>query len=182
VIWWCSSTILAADAGRFVSSMFAEEAGAKSLGLQGVDLVAWRQERIKPITEELRIWIDAVLPTLIPSDKLRKVLEYYLNHWTPLMRFLVDPVPIDNSGSERASQALAKIRLNSLFAGGTEGAHRSAIMLGIAATCQRLGVDFEAYLTWVYIRKGTHKHKYEMSGAELTPAAYKQAHITRPVC
>lgn len=38
-----------------------------------------------------------------------------------------------------------------------------------------LGVDLQAYLTWVFVRRGTHRHKYNLSAAELTPAAYKRS-------
>jgi transposase len=167
--------LLAAEAGRFVEAMFEGEAAAKALGLQGDALLAWRQERIRPIAEDFRKWVEAVRPTLLPSDPLAKVLAYYQNHWTPLMRFLDHPdVSIDNSASEREFQPVAKIRLNSLFAGGTEGAHRLCVLLGVAATCRHLGVDLDAYLTWVFIRRGTHRAKYPMAAADLTPAAYKR--------
>ena len=167
---------LAAEGGRFVSAWFEAEAEAKALKLSSAELLAWRQERIKPLTVQFRDWMEAVRPTLVPSDPLAKVIQYYRNHWTPLMRFLNNPkISIDNSGSERLFQAVAKIRLNSLFAGGPEGAHRATVLLGIAATCARLGVDFGAYLTWVFIRRGTHKHLYPMKATELTPAAYRRA-------
>jgi transposase len=167
--------VLAKEAGLFVSAMFEVEANAKERGLRGDELLALRQAQIKPITEKFEEWIDAVLPTLVPSDPLCKVLQYYINHWIELMRFLEDPkIPIDNSGSEREFQAVAKIRLTSLFAGGTEGAHRATVLLGIASTCRRVGVDLEAYLTWVFIRRGTHRDKYNLTAAELTPAAYKR--------
>lgn len=167
--------LLAVEAGRFVTAMFDAEAEARTAGLTGEGLRQWRQTRIRPIVASFRTWIDAVKPTLIPSDPLRKVLQYYVNHWTELTRFLEDPrVPIDNSGSERAFQAVAKMRLNSLFAGGTEGAHRAAVLLGIAATCRRIGVDLQEYLTWVFVRSGTHRDRYKLSAADLTPASYKQ--------
>ena len=166
--------VLAAEAGRFVSAMFDEEAEAKTLGLKDEPLREWRQARTRPIYERFGTWIEAVKPTLIPSDPLAKVLQYYQNHWAELTRFLDHPkVPIDNSGSEREFQAVAKIRLNSLFAGGTEGAHRATVLLGIAATCRHLEVDLQAYLTWVFIRRGTHRAKYNLSASELTPAADK---------
>lgn len=170
--------ILAAEGGRFITAMFEQEAAAKKLGLTADALKAWRQQHIRPITESFRAWMDAVQPTLVPSDLLAKVLQYYRNHWTALMRFLDDPgVSIDNSASEREFQPVAKLRLNSLFAGGTEGAHRVCVLLGIAATCRHLGVDFEAYMTWLFIRRGTHRHKYPMSAKELTPAAYHRAMV-----
>jgi hypothetical protein len=119
--------------------------------------------------------MDAVEPTLPPDDPVAKVIRYYRNHWAALTRFLDDPdLPLDNSASEREFQHVAKLRLNSLFAGGTEGAHRAAVLLGIAASCRRQGVDLQAYLTWVFVRVGTHAAKYGLSAAELTPAAYRR--------
>lgn len=85
------------------------------------------------------------------------------------------PVPLDNSGSERLFQPIAKLRHNCLFAGGPEGGHRTAVLLGIVATCQREEVDLRAYLTWVFERRGTHRDVYDMDAADLTPAAYKAA-------
>ncbi|MCB9688376.1 MAG: transposase [Alphaproteobacteria bacterium] len=168
---------LAAEAGRFVSEMFDQEAKAKELGLQGDELRQWRQERIKPQFDQLRTWMDAVEPTLAKPDELAKVIRYYRNHWKELTRFLDDPsIPIDNSASEREFQWVAKLRLNSFFAGGTEGAQRAATLLGVAATCRRLRVDMEAYLTWVFVRRGTHRDKYaHLTAADLTPQAYKAA-------
>jgi hypothetical protein len=65
------------------------------------------------------------------------------------MRFIDDPaVPIDNSPTEREFQNFAKLRLNMLFAGSTEGAHRACVLLGIVATCRAIGVPVQAYLAW----------------------------------
>lgn len=167
--------VLAAEAGGFVSAMFAAEAEAREAGLVGEERRAWRRRRIAPIASDFRRWIDAVQPVLLPSDPLAKVLQYYVNHWDGLTRFLDHgDVPIDNSASEREFQAVAKRRLNSLFAGSTEGAHRAAVLLGIAATCRRVGVSLREYLAWVFVRKGTHRDKYDLSAAQLTPAAYKR--------
>jgi DNA-binding protein H-NS len=168
--------VLAAEGGRFIAAWFDLEEEAQLAGLRGPALLSWRQERIAPLVDSYERWMDAVLPTLIPDDPLAKVITYYQNHWDALKRFLVDPaLPLDNSASEREFQFFAKLRLNCLFAGGTEGAHRAAVLLGISSTCRRLKVDLEAYLTWVFVRVGTHRRKYNLSAAELTPAAYKRA-------
>ena len=167
--------VLAKDGGRFISAFFDVEEDAKRLGHTGGELVAYRRRHAAPILEQFRAWTDAVYPTLLPDDPLARVIRYYRNHWTELTICLDDPVPIDNSGSERAFQPIAKLRHNSLFAGSPEGGHRSAVLLGIAATCQRLEVDLEAYLTWVFVRRGTHRKRYEMTAAQLTPAAYKRS-------
>jgi transposase len=167
--------VLAAEAGQFMTAMFDAEADAKKLGLTGDALREWRQTKIRPITEEYHAWIYAVEPTLTPSDPLGKVLRYQEKHWTQLTGFIDNAlVAIDNSGSERLFQPIAQYRLNSLFAGGSEGAHALAILFGIVATCTRLELDPEAYLAWVFVRRGTHRHKYNLSAADLTPAAYKR--------
>jgi Transposase IS66 family len=173
--------VLAAEAGRFVGAMFDAEDVARERGLTGQALLHHRQTVTKPLTKRFLEWMDAVEPTLAYSDPVAKVIRYYRNHWGPLMRFLDDPsLPLDNSGSEREFQVVAKLRHNVLFAGGTEGAHRAAVLLGIAATCRRVRVDFEAYLAWVFVRRGTHRHKYDLSATELTPAAYKRFLAQKP--
>jgi hypothetical protein len=165
--------VLAAEGGRFISAVFEAEAGAKKQGLTGDALRDWRRARCGPHFAEFRTWSEAVLPTLVPSDPLAKALAYYKRHWEALLRFLDHPeIPIDNSGTERLYQPVAKLRHNVLFAGSTEGAHRLATLLGIVATCRAHGIDGEAYLTWVFTRLGTHRDRYDMTAAELTPAAY----------
>lgn len=43
-----------------------------------------------------------------------------------------------------------------LFAGGTEGAHAMAMLLGLAVAVRELGLDRMAYFTWAIERRGTH--------------------------
>jgi transposase len=168
--------VLAAEGGRFIAAWFDLEEEAQLARLHGPELLNWRAQHIAPLVESFRQWREAVEPTLLPDDALAKALAYYRRHWAALTRFLVDPeLPLDNSASEREFQFFAKLRLNCLFAGGTEGAHRAAVLLGISSTCRRLKVDLEAYLTWVFVRVGTHRHKYELAAADLTPAAYLRA-------
>jgi len=171
--------VLAAEGGRFITELFDTEEEAKQRGLVGDDLVAWRRKHAAPVLGRFRVWSDAVYPSLLPDDPLAKVIRYYRRHWTQLTVCLDHPVPLDNSGSERLFQPVAKLRHNCLFAGGPEGGHRAAVLLGIVATCQRLDVDVRAYLTWVFERRGTHRKHYELTAAELTPAAYKHSLASR---
>jgi hypothetical protein len=104
-----------------------------------------RQRCIRPIARDFERWLDAVQPTLLPSEPLAAAIRYYKNHWAALFRFVDDPlVPIDNSPAEREFQNLAKLRLNMLFAGSTEGAHPACVLLGIVATCRAQGVPAQA--------------------------------------
>jgi len=82
--------------------------------------------------------------------------------------------PIDNSPTEGEFQNVAKLRLNMLFAGSTEGAHRACTLLGIVATCRAQGIAVQAYLTWAFERLGTHRDVFALPLHEMTPAAFKK--------
>lgn len=170
---------LAKEGGAFIAAIFEAEARAREQNLTGEALLAWRQDRIGPLRDELRKWMDAVEPTLLPGDALAGVIRYYRNHWDALFRFVSDPgLPPDNSATEREFQTVAKLRLNSLFAGSSEGAHRAAVLLGIVATCRAIGVNPEEYMAWAFERLGTHKARFNLSAAEFTPAAFKRQRPT----
>lgn len=134
-----------------------------------------RQQYIRPIVVDFKRWLDAVKPTLLPSEPLAAAIAYYKNHGAALFRFVDDPlVPIDNSPTEREFQNVAKLRLNMLFAGSTEGAHRACVLLGIIATCRALRVPAQAYLVWAFERLGTHRDMFDLPLEALTPAAFKK--------
>jgi hypothetical protein len=80
--------------------------------------------------------------------------------------------PIDNPPTERAFQNIAKLRLNRLFAGSTEGAHRACVLLGIVATCRARGVPIEAYLSWAFDRLGTHRDTSGLDLEDITPVVF----------
>ena len=168
---------LATEGGAFISAIYAAETQAQQQGLTGEELRAWRREHIPPLKADLERWMAAVKPTLVPTDPLTGVIQYYERHGEALFRFVDQPeLPIDNSACEREFQNVAKLRLNMLFAGGTEGAHRAATLLGIVATCRAIGVSALDYLTWAFDRLGTHREIFGLPPEELTPAAFKKAH------
>jgi transposase len=167
--------VLAAEGGAFIGAIYGEEEKARQLGLQGKALRTHRQKRIRPIVKQFEQWLAAVKPTLLPSEPLTAAVQYYLRHRDALFRFIDDPaIPIDNSATEREFQNVAKLRLNMLFAGSTEGAHRACVLLGIVATCRALGVPVQAYLAWAFDRLGTHRPAFGLELEQITPAAFKK--------
>lgn len=168
--------VLAAEGGAYVASMYVAEEEAATAGLKGAALLAHRQTRIRPVVDEFAAWLAAVEPTLLPSDPLTAAVGYYRRHWDALTRFIDDPlVPIDNSATEREFQNFAKLRLNMLFAGSTEGAHRACVLLGIVASCRAIDVPVQAYLAWAFERLGTHREQFGLTVDQITPAAFKAA-------
>ena len=105
--------------------------------------------------------------------------RFYLRHFADLTRFVDHAhIPLDNNQSEREFQRHAKLRFASLFAGSPEGGHRWATLFGVVRTAQKCGVDVLGYLTWMFERRGTHRARFGMSAAELTPMAYRDGHQT----
>jgi transposase len=163
--------LLAAEGGAFIGAMYGEEEKVQELAL-----LAHRQQHIRPIIRDFECWLDAVKPTLLPSEPLAAAISYYKNHRIAHFRFVDNPlVPIDNSPTERDFQNVAKLRLNMLFAGSTEGAHRACVLLGIIATCRALRVPAQAYLAWAFERLGTHRAVFDLPLEALTPAAFKKS-------
>lgn len=166
--------VLAVEAGKFVSAIYDVEEAAQKAGLTGEALKAARQA-CRPLYDDFAAWGAAVAPTLTPSDPLAGAIRYFTNQRAALTLFIDHPeLPIDNSGSEREYQPIAKLRQNMLFAGGTEAAHRDAVLLGIAATCRNMGIDLLAYLVWAFERLGTARERFgRLPASALSPAAYK---------
>ena len=167
---------LAAQGAAFIGALYQIERAGKSLGLTGEALRAHRQG-CRPILAAFRAWLTTVAEgDLPPSDPVVKVSRYYLRHWDGLTRFVDEPaLPLDNNEAEREFQRHAKLRLASLFAGSIEGAHRWATLLGVVRTAQKQGLDVQAYLTWMFERRGTHRAQFGMRAKDLTPAAWRAA-------
>lgn len=167
---------LALQGARFIQALYAIEREADELKLSGAERVAFRRRRSRRVLHWFKKWLEGVLARdLPPSDPVRKVAKYYLKHFDDLTRFVDHPaaLPLDNNAAEREFQRHAKLRQACLFAGSPEGAHRWATLFGVVRTAQKCGLDVQAYLTWLFERRGSHKKVFGMTAAELTPMAYR---------
>ena len=108
---------------------------------------AVRQERSKPLVEELGTWIDEQHRRLSPKSNMAKALAYILRHWDGLCVFLDDGrVEMDSNPIENAIRPAPLNRKNALFAGHDEGGARWGIWASLVGTCKLNGVDPYAYL------------------------------------
>lgn len=167
--------VLAVEGRQFIAAMFYWEDQGHQRNLVGEELLAWRQARIAPITEDFRRWIAAVQEHILPGTPLRKAVNYYVNQWDALMRFLGDPkIPMHNNAAERLFRCLDTGRHNWLFAGSEDSAHNIAVLMGLVSTCRLQKIDPQNYLAWAIERRGTWRDKFGIPVQELTPAAYKR--------
>lgn len=166
---------LALQGARFIQALYELEDEADEQGLDGDERVAFRRTRSRRVLRRFRQWLDGVLARdLPPSDPVRKVAQYYVNHFEGLTRFVDHAeLPLDNNAAEREFQRHAKLRQACLFAGSPEGGHRWATVFGVVRTAQKCGLDVLAYLTWLFERRGSHRGRFAMKAADLTPMAFR---------
>lgn len=168
--------LLASRALGFIDRLYVIEGKARSKQLSGAELLAHRIEYSGPVVDEFEAWIDRHIEDLLPSHPIRKAMQYYINHWDALTRFLADPqVELDNNWSERALRKVALLRNNSMYVGGEEGAVRVCTLFTLINTCRLIDVEPYGYLAWALQRVVPHKDNRGLVADDLTPAAYKEA-------
>jgi hypothetical protein len=129
--------------------LYAVEAQAKANGLAGTDLAAYRQEHAGPVLQSFGDWLAQEVPRVLPKSKIGEAVGYASNQWPTLNRYLEDGrLTIDNAPAERAIRPLAIGRRNWLQIAGDGGLHSAAVLLSVAASARRHGVN-----PWVYVKR-----------------------------
>jgi transposase len=112
---------IAKEALQRIAQLYAVE--KESRGRSPGERRAARQERSRPIVDELEPWLRAKLSLISKKSKLAEAIRYALSRWEGLSRFLDDGrIEIDSNTVERSIRPLALNRKNALFAGSDEGA------------------------------------------------------------
>ncbi|MCL2522739.1 MAG: transposase [Erysipelotrichales bacterium] len=101
---------------------------------------------IDSIYKNLIIYRDKVMP----NSKLGKAINYSLNQWSHLIKFLEDErIEISNNRAERAIKPFVIGRKNWLFANSVKGAKSSEILYSIVETAKLNKLDIYEYLVYV---------------------------------
>jgi len=108
---------------------------------------ALRQERSRPLVEELKPWLGGKLELISQKTKLADAIRYTLSRWEGLSRFLEDGrIEIDSNVVERSIRPIALNRKNALFAGSDGGGEHWAIVASLIETCKLNNIDPQTYL------------------------------------
>lgn len=114
---------------------------------------AARQERSRPLVDELEPWLRQKLALISQKTRLAEAIRYALSRWAGLCLYLEDGrVEIDSNVVERAIRPIALNRKNALFAGSDGGAEHWAVIASLIETCKLRGVEPHAYLSDVITR------------------------------
>lgn len=162
---------IATDAVAAIGVLYDVEREAKELGLTPEQRKALRQERSKPILDQMLPWLKAQKSAVLPKSPMGKAIGYALNQWTALNRYLDDGrLAIDNNAAERALRPVAVGRKNWLFAGSAEGGKRAAILYSIIGSCALQGVE-----PWAYLKDVLQRLADGEKPESLTPRLWKSA-------
>ncbi|QYA13657.1 IS66 family transposase [Rhizobium sp. AB2/73] len=126
-------------------------------GLSAEERLAVRQEKSKPLFDEMHGWLTKERATLSRSSEVIEPIDYMLKRWKGFALFLEDGrVCLTNNAAERALRGVALGRKNWTFAGSQRGADRAAVMLTAITTCRLNDVDPKAWLANILARIADH--------------------------
>jgi transposase len=160
---------IASEALERITGLYAIENDIR--GRSAEERRAVRQDRSRPIIDDLEPWLRAKLALISQKTKLAEAIRYALSRWNGLTLFLDDGrIEIDSNVVERTIRPIALNRKNALFAGSDGGGEHWAVIASLIETCKLIGVEPQAYLADV-ITKLVNGHLNSKID-ELLPWAY----------
>jgi transposase len=124
---------MAQTALRKIARLYALEKEIKALTIgQRYQL---RQEKAKPLLQELKQWCDDNLAKTAKESLIGKAIRYTLNQWDYLIRYIEDGnLHIDNNAAERHIKPFVIGRKNWIFNQTPRGAQASALLYSLVQT------------------------------------------------
>lgn len=111
------------------------------------DLRIIRQTKSKPLIEKMHAWLLDQLPKSRPELGFKKAIEYSINQWPQLIKFLDDPViPLTNNEAERSIRQVVMGRKNFYGSRSIDGADLAAMMYTIIESCKKFEIDPRQYI------------------------------------
>jgi transposase len=109
-----------------------------------------RLNKIKPLLEQLKNWIEQEALKVLPKSAIGKAMTYYLNQYPKLKNILLDSkLKLDNNLIENTIRPLALGRKNYLFAGSHRAAQNAAILYSLLGSCKLNQVNPRQWLQYV---------------------------------
>lgn len=148
-----SQKIFALRIVRFIGQLYRIERYATAKKLSSNDRYDLRQHYSKPVLEKIHAALLHPEFIILPQGRIGKAINYTLNHWDRIVRFLDrGDLPIDNGVNERIIRDLAIGRKNWMHVMSDNGGKWMAILYSMIATCKLNGINPEEYLKDVLMR------------------------------
>jgi transposase len=149
-----NKSTIAGTAVDFIGQLYGIERELKGSGPE--QRLHERRTRSAPIAKALHEWLIAQRSKIMDGTASAKAIDYSLNRWVALTRFLDDPgLPIDNNFDEQQIRPWATGRKNWLFAGTLAAGQRAAAIMSLIQSAKLNGHDPYVYLKDVLARLPT---------------------------
>jgi transposase len=129
-------------------------------GLASEQRLTLRQVRVKPLVDELHVWMMDQRARVSGKSAAGKAMDYMLKRWPAFARFLDDGrLCLTNNAAERALRGVAVGRRNWTFAGSDRGGERAAAIYTLIETAKLNNIDPQAWLADVLARLADHSNQ-----------------------
>ncbi|MGE5797880.1 MAG: IS66 family transposase, partial [Ignavibacteria bacterium] len=119
----------------YIQEIYKIEKILRNQGLAADEFVAGRKQKVIPVLEKFHDWLVLKREQVPPSLKLGGAINYTLNEWPKLIRYLdAACLTPDNNRAENAIRPFVLGRKNWLFSDTPLGAHASAAFYSIIET------------------------------------------------
>jgi transposase len=147
---------IAEEAIKRIANLYAVEKAAR--GSPQDERRRLRQEKAKPVLDDLEAWLHAQLTRISGKSPLAGAIRYALTRMKRLRPYLEHGfLELDNNTAERSMRAIALGRKNYLFMGSEGGGKSAAIAYTLIETAKLNAVDPQAWLTDTLARIADHK-------------------------
>jgi transposase len=133
-----------------MDELFAVDAEARRKTLTTATRHTERQERAKPLLDDIHSKIAAARSSALPSSALSKACHYALTLWRKLTRFLEYPeLELSNNLAENSMRPVALGRKNWIHIGSPLAGPKVAAILSVVETCRRIKLPVRDYFAAV---------------------------------
>lgn len=141
----------AEQAMAFIGALYRVEKKARDQSLNAEQTHHLREQDSRPVLEAFKHWLEAKTAVTPPKGLLGKAVNYTLNNWQRLVRYLEDGrLRPDNNLAENAIRPFVLGRKNWLFAGTPDGADAAAVYYSLIETAKANGLKPFKYLRHLF--------------------------------
>jgi len=156
-----------------IQQLYAVEREAREENLSADDRCLLRQQKARPVMEQLEVYILSEYEKVLPKSMIGKAFHYLASRYHKICEYLHSGrLEIDNNLIENSIRPVALGRKNYLFAGSHAGAERAAIVYSLLGSCKLQNINPYDYLPDV-LRRLPEQPVNRL--AELLPPLWKPA-------
>jgi len=134
---------------QFCDDLFDIDSGLKDKSYDERHTV--RNEEAFPVLEKFHTWLLSVQPFVAPQSKIGKAVNYAINQWKYVIRYLLDGrIECSNNRAERSIKPFVINRKNFLFADSVAGARAAAVLHSLTETAKENHLNPHEYLSYIF--------------------------------